>query len=215
MNTRTRTIASFFSVAMAAMLFGAVVTSQIQRPQEAQARSFDPVASPPPVGPGGSITLDTFKEISRRQTAGVVNINTKTTVRRSRGSSDLGDLFGDDFMERFFGPQGNGGPEARTQRSLGTGFVIDKDGYILTNRHVVEGADEITVSVGRQEYPAKLVGRDARTDVALVKIEPKSPLTVLAMGDFNLYELTLGRGRFVQGFARAFNVGQDTFAQLA
>ena len=59
MNTRSRTIASFFSVAMAAMLFGAVVTSQIQRPMAAEARNLDPAASPAPVGPGGSITLDT------------------------------------------------------------------------------------------------------------------------------------------------------------
>ena len=80
MNTRSRTIASFFSVAMAAMLFGAVVTSQIQRPMAAEARNPDPAASPAPVGPGGSITLDTFKEISRRQTAGVVNIGTKKVV---------------------------------------------------------------------------------------------------------------------------------------
>src|SRR5436190_1801429 len=105
MNTRSRTIASFFSVAMAAMLFGAVVTSQIQRPMAAEARNLDPAASPAPVGPGGSITLDTFKEISRRQTAGVVNIGTKRVVRRSRGGEGLQDLFGDDFMERFFRPQ--------------------------------------------------------------------------------------------------------------
>ena len=174
MNTRSRTIASFFSVAMAAMLFGAVVTNQIQRPTAAQARNLDPAGSPAPVGPGGSITLDTFKEISRRQTAGVVNIGTKKVVRRSRGSAEqLQDLFGDDFMERFFGPQGGGrgGNDAQTQRSLGSGFVVDKDGTILTNRHVVDGADEITVSIGRHDYVAKLVGKDARTDVALLKIE--------------------------------------------
>jgi serine protease Do len=204
MNTRTRTIASLFSVAMAAMLFGAVVTSQIQRPQEAQARSLDPGASPAPVGPGGSITLDTFKEISRRQTAGVVNINTRKVVRRARGG-DIGDLFGDDFMERFFGPQGRGGngPEAQTQRSLGSGFVIDRDGHILTNRHVVEGADEITVSVGRQDYLAKLVGRDARTDVALLKIEPKGALTVLSLGNSDQTEV----GEWVMAIGNPFGLG--------
>src|SRR5229473_6137367 len=148
MNTRTRTIASFFSVAMAAMLFGAVVTNQIQRPTAAQARNLDPAASPAPLGPGGSITLDTFKEIARRQTTGVVNINTKKVVRRSRGGEGLQDLFGDDLMERFFGPQGGGGAEAQTQRSLGSGFIIDPSGVVLTNRHVIDGADEITVSIG-------------------------------------------------------------------
>jgi serine protease Do len=210
MNTRSRTIASFFSVAMAAMLFGAVVTNQIQRPTAAEARSLDPAASPAPVGPGGSITLDTFKEISRRQTAGVVNIGTKKVVRRSRGTEQgLQDLFGDDFMERFFGPQGNrggGGNDAQTQRSLGSGIVIDKDGTILTNRHVIDGADEITVSVGRHDYVAKLIGKDARTDVAILKIEPKEPLTVLALGNSDQTEV----GEWVMAVGNPFGLGGNS-----
>ena len=203
MNTRSRTIASFFSVAMAAMLFGAVVTSQIQRPMAAEARNLDPAASPAPVGPGGSITLDTFKEIARRQTAGVVNIGTKKVVRRGRGGEQgLQELFGDDFMERFFGPQGNGGGN-ETQRSLGSGIVIDKDGTILTNRHVIDGADEITVSVGRHDYVAKLIGKDARTDVALLKIEPKETLTVLALGNSDQTEV----GEWVMAVGNPFGLG--------
>ena len=210
MNTRSRTIASFFSVAMAAMLFGAVVTNQIQRPAAAEARNLDPGASPPPVGPGGSITLDTFKEIARRQTAGVVNIGTKKVVRRSRSSEQgLQDLFGDDFMERFFGPQGNGGgggSDAQTQRSLGSGVVIDKDGTILTNRHVIDGADEITVSIGRHDYPAKLIGKDARTDMAVLKIEPKEPLTVLALGNSDQTEV----GEWVMAVGNPFGLGGNS-----
>jgi serine protease Do len=211
MNTRSRTIASFFSVAMAAMLFGAVVTSQIQRPMAAEARNPDPAASPAPVGPGGSITLDTFKEISRRQTAGVVNIGTKKVVRRGRGNEQgLQELFGDDFMERFFGPQGNGGSGGgggnETQRSLGSGMIIDKDGTILTNRHVIDGADEITVSVGRHDYVAKLLGKDARTDVALLKIEPKEPLTVLALGNSDETEV----GEWVMAVGNPFGLGGNS-----
>ena len=207
MNTRTRTIASFFSVAMAAMLFGAVVTNQIQRPTAAQARNLDPAASPAPLGPGGSITLDTFKEIARRQTTGVVNINTKKVVRRSRGGGDqLQDLFGDDLMERFFGPQGGGGPEAQTQRSLGSGFIIDPSGVVLTNRHVIDGADEITVSIGRHEYVAKLIGKDARTDVAVLKIEPKESLTVLALGNSDQTEV----GEWVMAVGNPFGLGGNS-----
>jgi serine protease Do len=207
MNTRTRTIASFFSVAMAAMLFGAVVTNQIQRPAAAQARNLDPAASPAPLGPGGSITLDTFKEIARRQTTGVVNINTKKVVRRSRGGGDqLQDLFGDDLMERFFGPQGGGGPEAQTQRSLGSGFIIDTSGVVLTNRHVIDGADEITVSVGRHEYTAKLIGKDARTDVAVLKIEPKETLTVLSLGNSDQTEV----GEWVMAVGNPFGLGGNS-----
>src|SRR5688500_17377418 len=111
MNTRTRTVASFFTVAMAAMLLGAVVTSQIH-PETALARPADPLAAataavPRPQGP---LTLDTFRDVARLQTNGVVNINTRKLVRRGAGqrNDQFRDFFGDDFMERFFGPQGGG-----------------------------------------------------------------------------------------------------------
>jgi serine protease Do len=190
MNTRTRTIASFFSVAMAAMLLGAVVTTQM-RPQAAMARSPEPTAvgAAIPSRPLGPPTLETFRDIAHGVTPGVVNINTKKVVRGQRGGS-VREFFGDDLFDRFFGPQGpqqgprRGGPDAETQRSLGSGFVVDKDGYILTNRHVIEGADQISVTLSSgRTYEAKLVGKDARTDVGLIKIEPKETLTVLNLGN--------------------------------
>ena len=186
MNTRSRTIASFFSVAMAAMLLGAVVTTQIHRPDTAMARSADPIlAQSAPTVPRhtGPVTLDTFRDVARLQTPGVVNVNTTKKVSTRRGAQD--EFFGD-LMDRFFGGPGGGGggPESQTQRSLGSGFVVDKDGYILTNRHVVEGADKIQVTMADgKRYDAKLVGKDARTDVALLKIEPKGNLTVLNLGN--------------------------------
>jgi serine protease Do len=206
MNMRTRTIASFFTVAMAAMLLGAVVTSQI-RPETAMARPADPLlgaaAVPRPQGP---LTLDTFRDVARLQTNGVVNINTSKTVRRQR-NDQFRDFFGDDWMERFFGPQGGGSDRPRTQRSLGSGFIVDKEGYILTNRHVVEGADEIEVTIGRKDYDAKLVGRDARTDVALLKIDPPSePLTVLNLGDSDLTE----PGEWVMAIGNPFGLGGNS-----
>src|SRR5512134_98751 len=132
MNNRTRTLASFFSLAMAAMLLGAVVTTNLQ-PQSAQAAagpSAGADAALPPTAqvPSGPVTLDTFKNIARLQTPGVVNINTKRTVKRSSrggGRDQFRDFFGDDFMDRFFGPDRGG--EGRTQRSLGSGFIVDKD----------------------------------------------------------------------------------------
>ena len=80
---------------------------------------------------------------------------------------------------------------ARPSAAWAPGFIIDKDGYILTNRHVIEGADEITVTFGQRQATttAKLVGKDARTDVALLKIEPKEPLTVLNLGDSDQTEV--------------------------
>src|SRR6266571_5280738 len=99
MTPRTQTIASFFSVAMAAMLLGALVTTQLQRPQAAEARP-EAVLAPAQEGAaraGGPMTLDTFRDIARRETAGVVNVNTSKVVNRQR----FRDFFGDDMVERF------------------------------------------------------------------------------------------------------------------
>jgi serine protease Do len=128
--------------------------------------------------------------VARLQTPGVVNVSTtKKVATRQRGGGGqdpFRDFFGDDLMDRFFGGPGGGGggQDFQSQRSLGSGFVVDKDGYILTNRHVIEGADKIQVTMADgKRYDAKLVGKDARTDVALLKIEAKGNLTVLNLGD--------------------------------
>ena len=110
-----------------------------------------------------------------------MNINTEATVALvARGSRDpFRDFFGDDFMERFFGPRAAARPSARPSAAWAPASSSTRTGYILTNRHVVEGADEISVTLPRsgraRAYDAKLVGKDARTDVALLKIEPKEP----------------------------------------
>jgi serine protease Do len=204
MNTRTRTFASFFTVAMAAMLLGAVVTTQIRQPAAALARGTDAAAQATAPRPQGPVTLDTFRDIARMQTSGVVNINTKKIVKASR-MRDLRDFFGDDMMERFFGgPQAP--PQSQTQQSLGSGFVVDKDGYVMTNRHVVDGADQIQVTLSNgRTYDAKLVGKDARTDVALLKIEPRETLTVLNLGNSELSEV----GEWVMAIGSPFGLGSS------
>jgi serine protease Do len=208
MNSRTRTLASFFSIAMAAMLLGAFVTTQI-RPEAARASAEPMVAggAGAPSRATGAFGLDTFRDIARSRTSGVVNINTKKETKRPR-RDPFHDFFGDDMMERFFGPQRG---DKETQRSLGSGFIIDKDGYVLTNRHVVEGADEISVTLSTQRlgdrpYAAKLVGRDARTDVALLKIESKEPLTVLPLGNSDETEV----GEWVMAIGNPFGLGGNS-----
>ena len=117
MNTRSRTIASFFSVAMAAMLLGAIVTTQIHRPDTAMARSADPIlAQSAPTVPRhtGPVTLDTFRDVARLQTPGVVNVNTTKKVSTRRGAQD--EFFGD-LMDRFFGGPGGGGGGPESRRS--------------------------------------------------------------------------------------------------
>ena len=211
MNTRSRTIASFFSITMAALLVGAVVTHEVRRPEAAQA---DPAQSATSSAVRGPVTLDTFRDIARARTKGVVNINTSKVVKR-RSGGDLRDFFGgSDPLERFFGPQGgedegNGGgrQERETQRALGSGFIIDKEGTILTNRHVIEGADQINVTLSDgKRYDAKLIGRDPRTDVALLKIEPKEDLTVLELGDSDQTEV----GEWVMAIGNPFGLGGNS-----
>jgi serine protease Do len=199
MNNRARTIASFFTVAMAAMLVGAVLTSQIQRPEPALARPAEPATAAQGAPARGAITLDTFKDLARGLTPGVVNINTSKVIKRQRNRDPFRDFFGDDMMDRFFGPQSG----SRTQRALGSGFFIDKQGYILTNRHVVEGMDQISATlVSGKTYDAKLVGRDARTDVALLKIDPKETVTTLELGDSDQAEV----GEWVMAIGNPFGL---------
>jgi len=114
-----------------------------------------------------------FTELVKQVAPDVVNISTTKVVKRRPMPSPFGqqgpwrDFFGDDFFERFFGQI----PRERKQRSLGSGFIIDpKKGYILTNNHVIAGADEIAVKLDDgKEYKAEVVGRDPKTDLALIK----------------------------------------------
>jgi len=118
----------------------------------------------------------------------IVNISTTAVLRGPGGQGPMmgpnnpfRDFFGDDFFDKFFG---NGGRREYRQRSLGSGFVIDKEGYILTNNHVVEKATTIKVKLSdEKEYDARIVGRDPKTDIALIKIDVKQSLPVAVMGD--------------------------------
>jgi serine protease Do len=119
----------------------------------------------------------------------VVNIKV-TKVERMAGPNFMGpEGFGEDspfgdFMEKFFGGQMPQMPREHRQQGAGSGFIVSKDGYVVTNNHVVEGATEVTVTLAnKQEYSAKVIGRDPKTDIALVKIEPKETLTVASLGD--------------------------------
>jgi serine protease Do len=205
MNGRTRTIASFFSVAMAAILVGTLATTQIKNPSPALAKGPEPSTELQTARPAGApVTLDTFRDIAKTATPGVVNINTSKVVRRQMDNpfNDwLGDLMGP------FGSERGRGEQRQTQTNLGSGFVIDTAGFVLTNRHVVDGADEISVSMpDGKRYEAKLIGRDARTDVALLKIEPKGTLTVLTLGDSDRTDV----GEWVMAIGNPFGLGGNS-----
>lgn len=133
-----------------------------------------------------------FSEVAQKASPAVVNISTVKHIKagqpypfqgRFQGRGPMGpEDFFNDFFEQFFGRQ-MPMPD-REERSLGSGFIIDPAGYILTNNHVVDGADDIVVQMSdEKEFHAKVLGRDPKTDLALIKIEGQDNLPYLALGD--------------------------------
>ena len=128
-----------------------------------------------------------FAQVARKASPAVVNISTVKMVEGAgRGFNQRrpgmpGDPF-QDFFERFFGDQYT--PRDHTERSLGSGFIIDPSGLIITNNHVVEGADDIVVRLSdEKEYHAEILGRDPKTDLALIKIKGDGEYPFLTIGD--------------------------------
>lgn len=124
---------------------------------------------------------------------GMAVVNIRTTERVSARGGQPGEEEMQEFLRRFFGgqmPRGGGGrrgaqpdEEREVQRGVGSGFIISGDGYVLTNAHVVEGADEVTVTLtDRREFKAKVLGADRRSDVALLKLDATG-LPYLRTGD--------------------------------
>jgi len=133
--------------------------------------------------------LPDFTELAEKQGPAVVNISTTQVVRNRGVFPQIPNLDEDDPMFEFFKrfiPRQPGQPRGEFEsRSLGSGFVISAEGYILTNAHVVESADEIAVKLtDKREFKAKVIGSDKRTDVALLKIEA-SGLPSVRLGDPN------------------------------
>jgi serine protease Do len=168
--------------------------------------------------------VTSYAPVIKHVAPSVVNIYSSRTVRQRDNP-----LFSDPFFRRFFGPNNNNNndddqgqsdqmpgqgnrnrgrrPQPRTERaqSLGSGVIISADGYILTANHVVEGADEIKVSLakGGQEYTAKVIGADPPTDVAVLKINGKD-LPIITMADSDKLEV----GDVVLALGNPFGVGQ-------
>jgi serine protease Do len=208
MSTRKTTLFYALLIAVASLAVGMVIASRLDLtpPSAAQTIAVPPMNSAPLTG---AIGADTFRNIAKAMTPTVVNIRTEMKAK----SNDLTDFFGgggtpDDLFHRFFGSpddgrggaqrddpqQGQGGRGGRRQReqktqAAGTGFIISKDGLILTNNHVVEDATKIEVAFygddNDLEYEAKVVGRDPLTDSALIQLvdKPKHPLVEAKFGD--------------------------------
>jgi serine protease Do len=158
--------------------------------------------------PAGEAVSNPFVDIAKQDSPAVVNINTtriiksggKQQFRDFRGRNPFEDFFGEDFFDRYF----KGMPEGETkQRSLGSGFIIDHEGHVLTNNHVVEKADDINVTLASgEEYRAKVIGRDRSTDIALIKIDDEDDLPVAKLGDSDLLEV----GEWVMAIGNPFGL---------
>jgi serine protease Do len=170
---------------------------------------------------------DSFADLAAKLLPAVVNISTTQTIKSDRGHGvgpDMpqfppGSPF-EEFFKDFFnrnqggqGGQGQGRPEALPRRatSLGSGFVIDPSGLVVTNNHVIADADEITVTLHDDtNYKAEVVGRDTKIDVALLRIKPNKPLVAVKFGDSDKVRI----GDWVLAIGNPFGLGGTVTAGI-
>jgi serine protease Do len=141
--------------------------------------------SAPAVASAASLPPETFADLAAKVSPAVVNIS---STRHADGSAEMGVPFDfppgspfEQFFKHFREQQGHGGQEVT---ALGSGFVIDASGYVVTNEHVVDAATEIHVTLSNgKDYPAKLIGADKKTDLALLKVDAGQPLAFVPWGD--------------------------------
>jgi serine protease Do len=129
---------------------------------------------------------ESFADLADKVSPAVVDITTSSIVAASTEDAPMvppGSPF-EDFFKDFMDKNGQGNNEPQRSEALGSGFVISADGYIVTNNHVIEGADDIEIDFfGGQHMKAKLVGTDLKTDIALLKVESPTPLPFVGFGD--------------------------------
>jgi serine protease Do len=241
-------------IAVSSLAVGMVIASRLDLTPASSAQTFTaPAMNSAPVT--GALDAQTFRNVAKAQSPIVVNIRTETTRR----AQDLSDFFGggggtpDDLFRRFFGepPGGQGGPGSpgsqvppgggnrrppreQTMVAAGTGFIISRNGLILTNNHVVEDASKIEVSLYGEDqdqvYAAKVIGRDPLTDSALIQLTEKPDHTLpeakfgdssqMAAGDWVIaignpfgqrYSVTVG---VISATERPFQVTDQRFSEM-
>ncbi|MBN1930993.1 MAG: DegQ family serine endoprotease [Desulfobacterales bacterium] len=167
------------------LTMGLWIASNITLPTIIDAKKIDNFTAP-----------ENFSSLTEMVSPSVVNIRTEKIIKGGgpvfrhffRGPNGGEDPF-QDFFDKFFGEDNQ---REFKQRSLGSGFIIDKEGHIVTNNHVVENADKIKVKLkDGEEFDAEIIGRDPNTDLALIKISPEHNLPELKLGDSN--ELKVGQ----------------------
>ena len=151
----------------------------------------------------GEVQLS-FAPVVKRAAPSVVNVYASHVEKRSTARASAMD----EFMRRFFGePEGGRGPRGdRAQRSLGSGVLVDADGLVITNNHVIDNMNEVRIALSdRREFEATIVMRDTRTDLAVLKLkEAPKGLVPMPFGDADALEV----GDFVMAIGNPFGVGQ-------
>jgi serine protease Do len=231
MSTRKTTVFYVLLSAVLSFAVALVIASRLDLTPSSAAQSLSvPGMNSAPVT--GALDAQTFRNVAKAESPMVVNIRTEMRQR----AQDLQDFFGggggspDDFLHRFFGqpggdpgdqgdapqsPRGRGPsqgsgrqPREQTTVAAGTGFIINKDGFILTNNHVIDGATKIQVTLfgeEDQQYDAKLIGRDQLTDSALIQLvdKPTHPLPEAKFGDSS----QMAAGDWVMAIGNPFSQG--------
>ena len=153
-----------------------------------------------------------FVELSKKLTPAVVNISTTKTVKPQQFNQPHANPFGSDPFGDFFGRYFQGLPQRpQKQRGQGSGFVISNEGYILTNNHVVAGADEIKVKLSDgREFRGELKGSDEKLDLALIKVTSKNHLPLAILGDSDAIEV----GEWVLAIGNPFGLSQTVTAGI-
>ena len=216
------------------ILVGSVLTHGVSgKEQSVNSSDAKPLVIPSPV------TLSNgFSQIVKQVGPAVVNINTESLPKQSAnphgkrrgqpGPNGNDDQQGDmqDFFNRFFGGQGgqdggdesDGGPMGGERRALGSGFIVDPRGYIITNNHVVDKADKIYVKLssdadggpGDEGRPATVIGVDKDTDIAVIKIDTKDPLPTVKLGNSDGAQV----GDWVLAIGSPFGLSQTVSAGI-
>lgn len=158
-------------------------------------------------------SFPSFADLVEDHSASVVNISTTSVVKRGIMPNMPRSPFGDndpfeEFFKKFFGesPQ-----QEFRRRGLGSGFVISEDGYVVTNNHVVDKAEDIQIILeDGKKYKADIVGKDAKTDIALLKIEPETELQAVTLGDSDNLKI----GDWVMAIGNPFGLGYTVTAGI-
>ena len=201
---------AIFVVAIASIIAGVALTVGLDLTETTTAQNFWKEARHRAEAPAGA---PNFVELARRLTPAVVNIST-TQVIKGRPlmpfpefKGPFEDFFGDEFKRFFEEPQ-----REFKRQSLGSGFIINKEGYILTNNHVIDDATEIIVTLAesKEEYSAEVVGADKNLDIALIKIDADMDLPVVTLGDSDALQV----GEWVMAIGNPFGLGGTVTAGI-